>query len=270
MSHTEEFNKIMSQTSKKKVKPTPSLIGGGETELQISIGKCSLFENVVYLPIEQLSNYQDVRKALINAGGTYNKNKFIFSGDAKPYIDMLMKGDKVNIKKEYQFFATPPDLARRLVELANINSPDLLVLEPSAGQGAIVKALLNKEPGLIIHAYELMEANRTVLSSIKDCVILGEDFLQGNDHKFDRIVANPPFSKNQDINHVLKMYARLKKGGRIVSITSNSWRTGQQKKQVEFRNWLDSIDARIEDIDAGEFKESGTNISTTLLIIDKL
>lgn len=260
------------------------------SDLQKSIIRCRIEGDTLYLPsIKEgsLTNYKDVKAALENAGATYERSKFIFPNDAQPYIDRLMGGESVNIKKEFQFFATPAKLAKRLVELANINSPDLEVLEPSAGQGAIVKAILEHEPGVCVHAYELMDVNRNVLSTIKDCILLGEDFLKSDmlcdtkeitpinwnlkhrDLLFDRIIANPPFNKNQDIDHITEMYHRLRKGGRIVTIASNSWRTGSQKKQIAFREWLNKVNAVIEDIPAGEFKESGTNIATCLIIIDK-
>jgi hypothetical protein len=50
---------------------------------------------------------------------------------------------------------------------------------------------------------------------------------------------------------------------------SNSWRKGSQKKQEEFRQWLEDINAEVEEIEAGAFKESGTNISACIVIIDK-
>lgn len=292
MSHTEEFNRIMGRVNEKhknkaaNKKILPVLIGERENmnELQTSIAKCRIAANVVYLPDireGKLNNYAEVRKAFLNAGASYKNNSFIFPTDAKPYIDRLMGGESVNIKKEFQFFATPANLATYLVELANIHSPDLLVLEPSGGQGAIVKAILEYEPRLCVHTYELMDINRAILEQIKNCIVLGADFLEnypinGNhassSHSnltFDRIVANPPFNKNQDIEHIRAMYKRLNKGGRIVSVASNSWRNGGQKKQVQFREWLEEIGAIIEDVEAGTFKESGTNIATCIVIIDK-
>lgn len=292
MNHTEQFNRIMGyanashKAKKEQKKLIPTIIGGGETELQISIGKCSISGNIVYLPKGNLANYADVRKALINAGATYKTNSFIFPNDAKPYIDRLMQGESVNIKKEFQFFATPKALAEKLAAFAmkDFDCSTMTILEPSAGQGAIINALFEFDfkDELIVHAYELMDINRGVLEKIKDVVILGNDFLSQNQYskkehstidireiQFDRIVANPPFSKNQDIDHILEMYYRCKKGGRIVTIASNSWRTGSQKKQIEFREWLDKIGAVVEDVEAFTFKESGTNIATCMIIIDK-
>jgi len=274
--HTDAFNKIMGQCKDKpkKEKPMKPTTLNPDHKLSESLSKCTIRGNVLSLPpvTDPLPHYTEMRKALINAGGVYKRSSFVFPSDVLPYLERITGGEKVNIKKEFQFFATPPHLAERLVEMADISSPDLMVLEPSAGQGAIVKALLAKEPGLIVHAYELMDINRSIVEKIKDCVVLGDDFLKRNvvhEPLFDRIVANPPFSKNQDIEHIMYMYKSLNKGGRIVTIASKHWQFSKNKKETEFRNWLEEIGAVWEDVEAGEFKESGTNIATCIIIIDK-
>lgn len=286
MSHTEEFNRIMNYTNtahKEKTeqkKIIPVLIGERENmnELQASIAKCRIASNVVYLPnIREglLSNYSDVRKAFLNAGASYKNNTFIFPNDAKPYIDRLMGGESVNIKKEFQFFGTPAGLADRLVKIADVKQWHK-VLEPSAGQGAIIEAIFRECDYLNtpVDYFELMDANRAVLSKKINnglrAIEVGNDFLlYDGDYKWDLIIANPPFNKNQDVDHIRKMFSVLKDGGRIVTIAGNSWRFGSQKKQVAFREWLDKIGAVVDDVEAGAFKESGTNISACMIVIDK-
>lgn len=250
---------------------------------------CTVDGTIVKLPNVQLERklYQEVAKSLELIGGKWKGGKvfgFVFPHDPTDLLQQIANGEQRNLKKEFQFFATPADLAKELVELANIDNPDLLVLEPSGGQGAIIKEILNKEPGLIVHTYELMEINRTFLSKIKDCVILGDDFLDRNkrigqgthtsggshgDLKFDRIVANPPFSKNQDIDHIREMYFRLRKGGRLVSVSSKHWNHSENRKEKEFKQWLKEVKAEIHEVEPGAFKESGTMIGTYIIVIDK-
>lgn len=216
--------------------------------------------------------YTDVKTVMQKAAGTYTKNAFSFKEAGIDVYLRIINGEKYNLKKEFQFFATNPARAAHLVELAEIDSPDLLVLEPSAGDGAIVKAILSHEPGLCVHVFELMPQNRDLLSKIEDCILVGEDFLNNSfDHnlQFDRIIANPPFSNNQDIDHIREMYRRLKRGGILVSIASKHWQFASGKKEVAFKDWLGSLDADIEEIPAGDFKESGTNVSTCIIKIRK-
>lgn len=242
-----------------------------------SLLKCKVEGNTLFLPdIKEgpLPNYADVRKALLNAGATYKRNTFIFPSDAQPFIDRLTGGESVNIKKEFQFFATPPALAQRLVELAELNEHDGRgfgsILEPSAGQGAIVKAIHEATGYTSVIGYELMEENRRILKKVHALHVIGEDFLQADESsKYDYIIANPPFSKNQDIDHIRKMYAVCEDGGRIVTVASKHWQYSNNKKEKQFREWLYDVDARIIDLDAGEFKESGTSIAACIIIINK-
>ena len=50
---------------------------------------------------------------------------------------ILLTGDIVIPKDELTTSTTPPDVVDRLMELADVR-PGMLVLEPSAGQGAIM------------------------------------------------------------------------------------------------------------------------------------
>lgn len=247
------------------------------SQLAESLLKCKVEGNTLFLPDIQegpLPNYADVRKALLNAGATYKRNAFVFPSDAQPFIDRLTGGESVNIKKEFQFFATPAKLADRLVELAELNEHDGRgfgsILEPSAGQGAIVKAIHEATGYTSVVGYELMEENRQILKKMHAFHVIGEDFLQADESsKYDYIIANPPFSKNQDIDHIRKMYAVCEDGGRIVTIASKHWQFAKNKKETQFRAWLEDLGAEIIDLDNGEFKESGTMVSCCIIIIDK-
>jgi len=279
MNHTEEFNKIMQRSAPpKKVKAQPvrvKLIGARDNmdPMQADLAKCEICGNQVSLPFEKLGNYDQVRKALLNAGATYSRSKFIFPNDAAPYIERLMGGEKVNIKKEFQFYATPPELANYLVSIAIANglNRDSSVLEPSAGQGAIIKAIQERvKTTCRIYYCELMDINRNVLSQTYNTFLLCDNFMDiPAATPFDVIIANPPFNKNQDIDHIRKMYEVCKPGGVIVTIASNSWRQGSQKKQEAFRSWIEEIGAEVEDVQAGAFKESGTNIQSCIITIKK-
>lgn len=228
--------------------------------------------NRLELPSDcHFANYAAVKKSLITAGGKYNRCGFIFNEDAQAIKDRLVGGEAIDDKKKFQFFPTPRILAEKLVELAELNESHT-VLEPSAGQGAIANLIKRDKYGSrACTVIELMDQNIKALQRQGYFVHEG-DFLSYNPEglgKFDRIVANPPFTKNQDIDHIRHMYRFLKEGGRLVSMASKSWVTGSQKKQKEFRQWLASVSTEIIDVDAGEFKESGTMVSSSIVIIEK-
>ena len=239
--------------------------------------QCTVQGMVVKLPNVQLERklYQEVAKALELIGGKWKGGKvygFQFPVDPTDLLEEIATGEKRNLKKEYQFFATPIALANEMFIRAQITS-DHAVLEPSAGQGAII-AIINKVTHAIPDCYELMEINRIMLakSGLK-YNLLGADFLQHgqtSNRRYDHIIANPPFTKNQDIDHVYHMYHFLKVGGRLVSIVSESAINGSQKKQLEFRKWLMDKGAIIHKVPKGTFKESGTMVGAAMIIINSI
>lgn len=94
-------------------------------------------------------------------------------------------------------------------------------------------------------------------------------FMRGEHSEYSKIIANPPFSNNQDIDHVRMMYVLLKKGGTLASITSAHWELSNEKKCTDFREWLSSVQGEVLEIQQGEFKSSGTSIETRVIIIRK-
>lgn len=239
--------------------------------------QCVVDGNTVKLPPTQLDRklYMEVAKALELIGGKWKGGKiaaFVFPNDPTELLEQISNGENRNLKKEFQFFATSDDIADYMVELADINENDI-ICEPSAGQGAIVNAINRALPNKKVYCYELMDVNQTILKKIPTVIFVKDDFItndtQETAQSYDKIIANPPFSKNQDIDHIRRMWARLNVGGRIVTIASKHWQISNNKKETEFRYWLEDVGAIIEPIEAGTFKESGTMVGTNILVINK-
>lgn len=223
--------------------------------------------NILFLPEIQLDRkkYLDIAKRLEFLGGKWKTNKKGFVFDRNITLDEIIENKE--IKKDIQFFETPEVLADYLVELAEIDDYHT-ILEPSAGRGAIIKAI-QKLSRCWVNYYEISETNKKYLDSLDNVRCLGNDFLCNDDGKFQRIVANPPFSKNQDIQHIMRMYNRLDEGGILVSCASRHWEISKDKKSVEFRKFLEMVNAEIKDIDEGTFKKSGTMIGAKIIIIKR-
>jgi hypothetical protein len=237
------------------------------------LSDCTVEGNVVKLPNVELDQkqYQEVKKSLELIGGKWKGGKiagFVFETDPTDLLAEIANGGNRNLKKEFQFFATPEKLADELVFHADLKQHDT-ILEPSAGQGAIIKAI-NKVCDVVPDCFELMDTNLAILKkSGLQFNLIGTDFLERRGKSYSKIIANPPFTKNQDIDHLTEMYHVLSRGGRLVCITSESWVNGSQKKQVDFKNWLESINAEVIDIEKGSFKQSGTMVGGKIVIINK-
>lgn len=221
--------------------------------------------NTLQLPQTKLTEYPKVKKLLQQAGGVYKRCAFHFSKPGADVQAALCGGETLNDKKKYQFFATPTELALKAVQAASIE-PHHSWLEPSAGQGAISDLMRDiSSKGTVV---ELMEENADILER-KGYSVLKIDFMNFAGGMYSRIVANPPFTKGQDIAHIRKMYEHLEEGGILVSFASTSWVNGSVKAQQEFRDWLGGLNHKVESIPAGVFKDSGTNIPTVMITILK-
>ena len=237
--------------------------------------RCTFKDNVLYLPQVQLNkkSYATVKQWVEEAGGKWTGGKvqgFTFDFDTTRVASVLMQGKRCNLQQDFQFFETPPELADWLVSLAGNILPGMSVLEPSAGRGAIIKAIHRVCPEVAVDYYELMPENRQFLSTMDNVRPMGEDFYEEQSSvQYDRIIANPPFSGNQDICHVKRMYAWLKPGGTVAAITSTHWQMGQEKVCADFRKWLQEVGAHTYEIGEGMFKESGTGVNTNAIVITK-
>lgn len=235
---------------------------------------CILENNVLKLPEVQFNrkSYVEAKKWIEEAGGSWEGGKtqgFVFPFNPERIFAILKEGKRYNLQQEYQFFETPSELADWLVMLVGSITQNDTVLEPSAGRGAIVRAIHRACSGVTVDCYELMPENRKILSNEPGINILGEDFIKECRGKYSKIIANPPFTKNQDIDHVMLMYKRLDENGTLAAITSTHWTFSNEKKCVDFRNWLNKAGGQTFKIDSGEFKKSGTAIRTLAIVIKR-
>lgn len=237
--------------------------------------QCTVEDKVVKLPNITLdrNDYLEIKKALELCGGKWKSGKiqgFVFEENPDYLIDLLLSGKQVNLKKEFQFFATPKEVAETVVNLATFGDKTR-ILEPSAGRGALINEINSFLPNKKVDCYELMDLNASYLKrNVPNANIIGEDFLQHDTSiKYDCIIMNPPFSKNQDITHVMKAIETCAVGGNVVSVMSNHWRTSDNKKEKAFRELLAKYDHEIIEVSGGSFKESGTNIACCIVVINK-
>ena len=195
----------------------------------------------------------------------------------------MQRGNEIS--KPGIFFPTPRALADRMVALAQLERGNL-VLEPSAGAGAIVEAILGVRQDIGLTCIEI---NLLLIEKLKErhfesrCMeltIMDGDFLTREPpFLFDAVIMNPPFENLADIDHVTHAWDLLRPGGRLVAIMGPGWTFREDKKAAAFRTWVDSITplsapwplraGHWEKLPEGTFKESGTMVNSILLFARK-
>lgn len=182
-----------------------------------------------------------------------------------------------------QLFPTPPELARRIVAAADAAGlSGRRVLEPSAGTGNLLKAIIDSATGadccrtvaveIDPRLCTLLEQQRnlTLYANEGNHKIVCGDFLQCNGDlgTFDRIVMNPPFADGQDMRHVEHALHMLKPGGRLVAVMSPGFTFRQDRQATAFRAMIEERGGVVEPLPDDSFKDSGTGVRTVLVTID--
>lgn len=231
------------------------------------LDRCVINGNVLYLPDEQLDRklYMAVNKVLEACGGKWNRKQkgHVFANDPLNVIEEIMQtGTYIDAKSEYQFFETPESLAKQLVEMAELKSGES-VLEPSAGKASIAKYIRNKDVKLSV--VELNPENRQYL--IDDGYdLVGDDFLNYN-VVCDVVIANPPFTKQQDIDHATHMISLARR--KVVCVMSQGVLFRENNKTKRFRELVARYDGEFIPLPEGTFKSSGTMVNACILVIEK-
>jgi hypothetical protein len=196
------------------------------------------------------------------------------------------------------FVRTPAALADDLVSGhrdMGAFPPGARVLEPSAGDGAIVRAILENDADVHVVAVEpngeradaldaldveypgrvtvyrgtfeqftdYIESCRAPGMSDADQVAMGEPF--------DAVIMNPPFGDStRDLvwmGHVRGAWDLLRPGAVLVSIVPPSYEFRSDRKHRDFRTWAESNGATFDKLPGQPFKESGTGTSAGVLTV---
>lgn len=192
----------------------------------------------------------------------------------KKQESQLVKAERELIGKKFEgfdFFPTPPALAERMAQELDIK-PGMKVLEPSAGKGDLADAVKAAQPEADVKVIEPLSDLREILT-MKNHEVIDTNFENfETDQKFDRVIMNPPFSKNRDIRHVRKAYELLAPGGKMVAIMGNHFTFANDKESAEFRDWLDAAGGTSESLGqvfAGKDAFRQTGVNSQLVTIEK-
>lgn len=246
------------------------------TEVLAVLDRVRVDGTTVFLP-EKLDRklYLSVNDVLTAMGGKWNRKAkgHVFDGDPTASFEATMLAGEISTRDDLGFFPTPAPLAARLVAAAGIRR-GMSVLEPSAGDGALLRALPSDIGEVVAveldatRADRLTEAFPHVAVAQDDFLSMGVSHVSARPGPFDRVAMNPPFARQQDIDHVRHAHGFLKPGGRLAAIMGGGVTFRQNKKSVEFRDFVAEHDGEIESLPAGSFTPSGTDVHTVLVVMD--
>lgn len=213
------------------------------------------------------SAYAKVKKLLGSLGGRWNSKRqaHVFERDATEVLVHIM-GGSITTDRDWEFFATPQPLVQQMLRRAGLQ-PGWRVREPSAGQGAIALAAAQIVGIDNVLCTEAMPRNAQRLRELGFKVNETDFLLEQPQPLWDAILMNPPFSNHQDARHITHALGFLKPRGVLVAIASPAWQRAHTEVPTQFRALLDELDAEVEDISAGAFRESGTDVATVTITL---
>lgn len=171
-------------------------------------------------------------------------------------------------KGEFDYFYTSDQIADKMARLAQITNNDV-ILEPSAGDGSIARAIKRENPNAKLDVIEINYDFKKYLTNQGFNLLDDDDFLQfSTDNKYNKILMNPPFSKRQDAKHVIKAFEHLKPNGILVAIIgAGTWGASDQPSKA--LQQLYSEHGIYNEILENQFKEAGTGARAVLLVLKK-
>lgn len=219
------------------------------------------------------SEYNELKPVIESMGGHWREkvHGFTFPIDTSHTKAYTEKSEKT------QFFPTPKAVAKRLIELSEIDkhSPHdhPFILEPSAGQGSLLDALpthINQREYVVEPDAENAEVLRSKGHLVEETTF--ENFYKSHKKQLgtlDYVFMNPPFSESRDALHTMMAFDFLKEGGVLLAVVSENSMYYENDASRKFKHWLLDKHAYIEEIPYGTFKESGTNIDTVIIKVVK-
>lgn len=161
------------------------------------------------------------------------------------------------IRASSQLFVTPDPVCHQLIDLAEIMD-DERILEPSAGTGAILRAVRKAAPLARCDAVELdAELAGHLRAVFPGVTVWCGDFLDYQpETRYSKILMNPPFQHAQDIRHIQHALTLLGSGGVLAAVCLN----GPRQQRI-----LKPLSDVWEPLPPGTFKY--TDVSTAILRI---
>ncbi len=214
--------------------------------------------------------YDQVNELLKAMGGRWHTGKqvHVFDDDPACEVRAVCESGVIALPRDYEFFRTPAALVAKVIQRAGLQ-PGMRVLEPNGGDGALAMAAAEIVGRDLVTCYELMPHNVNKLRTMGFRIEGPSDFLQVVPQpEFQCVVMNPPFSGMRDVAHISHALKFVKPGGRLVAIASTHWQNVETKPAQAFKAMLAGLGANVESVPPGAFKESGTDVPTTLITLD--
>lgn len=142
------------------------------------------------------------------------------------------------VRQIQDYYATPIDCVEKFIEKYE-GVIEGNILEPSAGNGNIIKALRNKNINGHITALEIRPEEDTNLKNISDEVIINNFLEWKTDRKFDIVIGNPPYTYAREF--VEKCLSLLSSNGKLIFLLRTAFLESKSRYDFWQKNPLSDL-----------------------------
>ncbi|WP_280424787.1 class I SAM-dependent methyltransferase [Nocardia carnea] len=226
------------------------------------------------------SDYKKVNRVIETMGGKWNRREqaHVFQDDPAEIIAAaLASGTTPNtVRKVLEaYFATPHWLARHIVAGEYSDIADLEagahVLEPSAGDGALVRAILETNPNVHVTAVEPEPERAAEIGHDPRVTVVVSSFEQFSGtapRQFAAVAMNPPFALPHRptvwMDHLYAAWDLLADGGQLLAVGPGNYTFRREHYYRRMREFI-TEHGGYKELPARAFATSGTDVDTVLL-----
>jgi 16S rRNA G1207 methylase RsmC len=272
--------------------PAPARHPSGLSAAAVDVlSRAAATERSVHLPVGpplERSLYAEVDKALtrLAGGGRWDRREraHLYNRDPRPDLARLRGGGAIPRPasafddKRLAYYPTPQAVAEKMV--AELDLPrHARVLEPSAGDGALVRAVRAAHPEAYVEAVEVDLDRMRILGRMQGEFMQAwcarfQDYVtnareRGMLYPFHAVVMNPPFTEVGDPNawatHFLLAWDLLAADGQMVAILPASYLYSTRRVAAQVRELVESSDGAVDALPEGTFKGDGTGVHTVMV-----
>lgn len=236
------------------------------------------------IPQLKRCDYNQVKAILNRLGGSWNTQNQVFKFNKCPQalVERVLSVGPRRLN-QFHFHPTPQcvfDYMAKFTPLEYLGASEgeVRVLEPSCGEGGLIQMLLafGKAEGrnFLVEGYDIDPLN-VMFCQEAGLNVQQADFLTIEPvAKYDLIIMNPPFNRDEFIKHIQHAQKFLNLNGLLISVVPTHWISHWHGKKG--REWL-LEQAQINSITnlyPGEFFDSGVfksaSVKTTIICLDSV
>jgi len=249
-------------------------------EAMAVLAECTVQDKVIRINSGQLDRktYEAVNVVLDALGGKWDrKNKgHICSYDPSDALASVVSTGQVPDKNPLAYFPSTQVVVDSMIDRLILYGTNKVctILEPSAGDGAIVAALRQRIPrsiGIVAVEIDPGRAQQIRDRKLPDVEVIEADFLQWQPARggFEAILMNPPFRTPNlplaYLDHIERALSMRAKEGILLAVTPIGWQySGNRARLVQFREMVEREGYTLE-LPEKAFSSSGTDVRSCVV-----